>query len=135
MVNLDNLSKCGHDKALHYQYVLNGRDQWRCKWCAPLLPPREGDERNFVMTDEMAARSEMADHDFVPLEARPEVVEFMQKVKDCVEHAHGHLNGGLTPPEALGRLTVRKMVLVGYREFLWEDEIVKVEIWISAAKR
>ncbi len=133
MVDLGNLCKCGHDKALHYQYVLNGRDQWRCKWCDPFHLQR-GKGGNFVVTTEVAARDKMADHEFVALEARPEVVTFMQKVKDSIERAHGHINAGLTPPEALGKLTVRGMSLQGFCHFTWDDETILVQVSVSKVK-
>lgn len=61
---------CRHPESEHYIYVLNGRDQSRCRACDPLvgLPPG-----NYVMDSDSytAAMDRAADHRFelAPAEA------------------------------------------------------------------
>ena len=55
---------CGHAKAEHYEYVLNGRDQTRCRACDPHTGKRM--PVLYAMTEGTyeAAMFEAADHDF-----------------------------------------------------------------------
>jgi hypothetical protein len=57
--------RCGHDREAHYEYVLNGRAQGRCRDCDPTKHRTPG---NYVMVADSyeAAMDRTADHDFAP---------------------------------------------------------------------
>lgn len=58
--------KCGHERGQHYEYILNGNPQTRCKTCDPDKNRGGGD---FVMESgsEFERLYHFADHDFEPM--------------------------------------------------------------------
>lgn len=56
---------CGHPRSDHYQYILNGHDQTRCKSCDPMSGIPGG---NYAMDHDsyVAAMYRAADHGFTP---------------------------------------------------------------------
>jgi hypothetical protein len=56
---------CGHEQAAHYDYILNGHDQTRCRECDPHKSREPG---NYVMDGDSyeAAMFFAADHAFEP---------------------------------------------------------------------
>lgn len=59
------ICKCGHPKSDHYEYILNGHPQIRCKKCDP-HSNRSNMPTHYAMTSG-SAESDMylaADHDF-----------------------------------------------------------------------
>lgn len=58
---------CGHDRSEHYEYILNGRPQTRCKACDPHKHRGSGSDIRVMVKG--TAESDMyfyADHDFKP---------------------------------------------------------------------
>lgn len=58
-----DLCVCGHERRLHYDYILNGHLQSHCKGCDPMVGMPPG---NYKMASDsyMRAMYHAADHDF-----------------------------------------------------------------------
>ncbi len=120
--------QCGHDRERHYTYILNGREQWRCKWCDPFLGNGRGG--NFVMSDAMAKLDQAADHEFVESNIRPEAAAFMEAIKEALLKGHGHLHAFMASPEALGKLTIRGVPACAVCVFTWDNEPMMMDLTI-----
>jgi hypothetical protein len=59
------ICRCGHPEDDHYEYILNGRPQTRCRECDPHKNRAPG---NYAMDSDsyVAAMYHAADHDFEP---------------------------------------------------------------------
>lgn len=66
---MDDLCVCGHPRSDHYNYILNGEPQVRCKSCDPLTSVRSSGDVELIGFEEGTYARAMyfaADHDFVP---------------------------------------------------------------------
>lgn len=58
---------CGHEKQDHYEYILNGNPQTRCKSCDPHTGKRMPTCYAMQSGSEEDRLYHFADHDFVPM--------------------------------------------------------------------
>lgn len=58
---------CGHQQSDHYEYVLNGNPQTRCKTCDPHTGKRIGVNHEMQAGSEECRMYQFADHDFQPM--------------------------------------------------------------------